>query len=103
MDWIKTVAEYHKSGLSGSEFSRRKGVSLSSFFYHLDKSRKLAKKAAKKSRTNGNGHTNGHARNGFIDLTASPMIEIETKGGAIIRLPQSIDAVKLKEIVEALQ
>lgn len=98
MDWIKTVAEYHKSGLSGSEFARRNKISLSSFFYHLDKSKKLAKQTAKSK-----PKTNGHARNGFIDLTASPMIEIETKSGAIIRLPQSIDAAKLKEIVEALQ
>lgn len=103
MDWNQMVADYHKSGMTGSAFARSRKVSVSAFFYHLDKARKAAKATGKKSRTNSNGHTNGHHKNGFIDLTAQAMIEIETKGGTIVRLPQSIDAQKLKEIVEALQ
>lgn len=99
MDWNKTLADYHRSGLSGSAYCRNKKIKPSGFFYYLAKERKAADQPAPKK----NGHTNGHHKNGFIDLTATPMIEIETKGGAIIRLPQSIDASKLKEIVEALQ
>lgn len=102
MDWNQLISTYRKSGMSASAFARGQKISVSSFFYHLDKANKAAKKGAKKAHTNGHA-TNGHHKTGFIDLTAKAMIEVETKSGTILRLPTDIDPAKLKEILEVLQ
>jgi hypothetical protein len=87
--------------MSIEAFAKSKGISGSTFHYQVKKAKHGVNPygtGRKNKRTIAKAKSNGHA---FIDLTASPMIEIVAHG-VTVKVPTSIDAVKLKEIIEAL-
>lgn len=80
------MEQYYSSGLSGSAFCKQKNIPLSGFFYQLKKHKAPTK-----------------AKNSFLPVGTQPMIEVETKSGAIVRIPTSVSSDELRAILGAIQ
>lgn len=82
--WVALVEEWRSSGLSQSEFCRRKGITASTFHHHVTKSvhRVNAKPGINET---------------FVRL--GEFIEIELPGGMLARIPAS--ACMLKILLES--
>ncbi len=78
IDWERLVAEYRESGMSQAEFSRLRGVSAKSLYYQLQK---------------------GHRRSaGFARVETRELIELELRGGVMLRVAEQNLAVVLKAL-----
>ena len=77
-DWNAIIAEYKTSGVSQSQFCKSRGVGLSSFSYHLQRSRESG---------------------AFVRVDAGERVELELPGGVVLRVSER----NLGSVLKALQ
>lgn len=100
--WRDLVQRHRGSGLSVAEFCRREKLSQPSFYAWR---RTLAERDSQRAKP----ATRRQPRREFLPLrvTDSPArqgaITIELAGGRLLRLPESIAAGRLAEVVQALE
>lgn len=88
--WEALVAEYQQSGMRQADFAKKHKIKAASLSWHLNKAK------WRKPRTS------AKPKGGFIQIGAPDVIEIEARGGVKLKVPATISAAALKQIVEAL-
>ena len=93
IEWAQEIASWKNSGLSQSEYCRRRGIPVKRFTYRLMKSRR--KQASGK-----------RSYAGFIEVTREhqeSQYSIRSKTGRELVIRGSIDARELKTLLEVLE
>ena len=89
--WRARLAKWDRSGLSAAEFCRREKISEATFYYW-------------KPRLSGDPAAIEQGVPAFLPVSLKPAalgIEVELPNGACIRLPTTVDAALLREVLQA--
>lgn len=102
--WREAVKQFERSGLGVRAFCRREKLTESAFYFWR---RELDRRDAESTKRSDARRTVGLPNFLPVDVTDSvpqqASIALELTGGSVLRLPGAISAVRLAEIVAAIE